>query len=351
MRPLKRVTVSSVGAEWDEGTGTGYAIEPGGVTFRHRRHPDLPWSLSGGDICHVVLGNGGTIWRMAEASQPDRDGWQQVPVDRTGRSPPAWLESAMGFLPSTTPARNGHGTARRSRSGFSPIVSSTAASRTVRVRPTSRSSSDQRIAGLPKLRPGCASSPVPRCCPRARLSYRGSRPRDAGPAGTLGFFATLDGTPAASRADSARRHSGRTSRDASSRPEDFHTVGPQAGGASRRRGGQPRSGGDGIDPRFDAECPPAFPSSSRSRQPMARAPVLPRVGGVDVAIIDELDKVNPVDRRADSRPVRGIPGSQSSLGCRRFARSSFRPPGTSSSRFRSCCEVIPCRTDQARADL
>ncbi len=78
---LKRVTVSSVGAEWDEGTGTGYAIAPGGVTFRHRRHPDLAWSVSGGDICQVVLGNGGTIWHMAEASQPDRDGWQRVPVD------------------------------------------------------------------------------------------------------------------------------------------------------------------------------------------------------------------------------------------------------------------------------
>ena len=43
---LKRVTVSSVGAEWYEGTGTGYAVQPGGVTFRHRRHPDLPWSSS-----------------------------------------------------------------------------------------------------------------------------------------------------------------------------------------------------------------------------------------------------------------------------------------------------------------
>ena len=79
--PLKRVTVSSVGAEWFEGTGSGYAIQPGGVTFRHRRHPDLPWSIGGGDLCHVVLGNGGTTWRMADASPPDGDGWQHVPVD------------------------------------------------------------------------------------------------------------------------------------------------------------------------------------------------------------------------------------------------------------------------------
>ena len=45
-QPLRRVTVSGVGAEWFEGTGTGYARQPGGATFRHRRHPDLPWSIS-----------------------------------------------------------------------------------------------------------------------------------------------------------------------------------------------------------------------------------------------------------------------------------------------------------------
>ena len=58
--PIKRVTVSGVGAEWFEGTGSGYRVERGGVTFRHRRHPDLAWSLDGGDLTNVVLGNGGT---------------------------------------------------------------------------------------------------------------------------------------------------------------------------------------------------------------------------------------------------------------------------------------------------
>ena len=69
---LKRVTVSSVEAEWyPEGTASDYAPQSGGVTFRHRRHPDLAWSIGGGDLCHVVLGNGGTTWRMADAGTPD----------------------------------------------------------------------------------------------------------------------------------------------------------------------------------------------------------------------------------------------------------------------------------------
>src|SRR5262249_60811209 len=78
---LGRVTVGGVGAGWFEGTGNNYAVQPGGATFRHRRHPDLPWSIGGGDLCHVILGNGGTTWRMADASAPDRDGWQRVPVE------------------------------------------------------------------------------------------------------------------------------------------------------------------------------------------------------------------------------------------------------------------------------
>jgi hypothetical protein len=65
--PLRRVTVGSVGAAWFEGSGSGYAVQPGGATFRRRRHPDLFWSTAGGDICNVVLGNGGTTWRMADA--------------------------------------------------------------------------------------------------------------------------------------------------------------------------------------------------------------------------------------------------------------------------------------------
>ncbi len=79
--PLRRVTIGSVGAEWFEGTGSGYSVQPGGATFRRRRHPDLLWSTGGGDLCHVVLGNGGTTLRMADASSPDREGWQSVRVD------------------------------------------------------------------------------------------------------------------------------------------------------------------------------------------------------------------------------------------------------------------------------
>ena len=70
---LWRVTVSTISVPWEEGTGTNYAKVPGAACFR------LPGAVP--DITAVILGNGGSIWRFADASDPDADGWQSIPVD------------------------------------------------------------------------------------------------------------------------------------------------------------------------------------------------------------------------------------------------------------------------------
>lgn len=70
---LGRVTVSTVSAPWEEGTGTNYAKIPGAACFQ------LPGASP--DITAVILGNGGSIWRFADASPPDREGWQSIPID------------------------------------------------------------------------------------------------------------------------------------------------------------------------------------------------------------------------------------------------------------------------------
>ena len=189
---LKRVTVSTVAAEWDEGTGTGYAIQPGGATFRHRRHPDLPWSLGGGDICHVILGSGGTIWRMADASPPDRDDWQHVPVDpRVIAARVAGI--SHGFLAfddtGSEWTRNGETFTFRlfpNRFVFSREQNrSSAPYFLIEPGPEDRRP-PEAPSGL-RLEPGTSFLPAG----EALISW--VTPRDAGPAGTLGFFATLDG--------------------------------------------------------------------------------------------------------------------------------------------------------------
>jgi hypothetical protein len=80
-QPLRRITVGTVGAEWVEGTATNYEPQKGSSTFNRRRHPDVYWTVPGSDLCSVILGQGGTLWRMADAFPPDGQGWQRVAVD------------------------------------------------------------------------------------------------------------------------------------------------------------------------------------------------------------------------------------------------------------------------------
>ena len=77
--PLHRVTVSTVAVPWDEGTGNGYEKD-NGVSFRWAA-PGRTWLGPGSDLTFVVSGERGTIWGFGDASPPDRQGWQAVPVD------------------------------------------------------------------------------------------------------------------------------------------------------------------------------------------------------------------------------------------------------------------------------
>jgi len=66
---------------WVEGTSPRYQPQTGSSSFAHREHPDVPWSFPGSDLTSVVLGEGGSVWGNAEASEPDAQGWQSVAVD------------------------------------------------------------------------------------------------------------------------------------------------------------------------------------------------------------------------------------------------------------------------------
>lgn len=70
---LGRVTVSTLTAPWTEGTGTNYENQPGSVCFA------LPGTSP--DLTSAMLGNGGSLWGWGDASPPDADGWQRIPVD------------------------------------------------------------------------------------------------------------------------------------------------------------------------------------------------------------------------------------------------------------------------------
>ena len=77
--PLGRMTVSTVGCPWDEGTGTGYA-KGTGASFRWAA-PGRNWNGPGSDVTSMVCGEAGTIWGFGDALPPDVNGWQVIPVD------------------------------------------------------------------------------------------------------------------------------------------------------------------------------------------------------------------------------------------------------------------------------
>jgi Domain of unknown function (DUF4091) len=291
---LWRVTISSVGAEWFEGTGSGYSVQPGGATFRHRRHPDLPWSIGGGDLCHVILGKGGTTWRMADASPPDRNGWQEVPVDPkviaarvaglshgflvfddTGSE---WTRQGESFIFRLFPNRFAY--SRDQNRASAPYFE-------VELGPEDRRPPSAPI-GL-RVEPQTAGMPAG----EALVSW--VTPRDAGPGGTLGFFADLGGRALPRELIPMAREPGARVemhlRDLGLPPGSAPMLSVRAVDAAGNIG-PAASAAIRVSDRLPAALP--GPATAASRSPSAAAKTLPRLGPIEVAVLDELDKVHPV---------------------------------------------------------
>ncbi len=79
--PQRRVTVSTVAAEWTEGTSTGYRAAPGSASFNWAAQGTRRWAYPGSDVTAVINGRGHTLWAFADATPRDRDGWQRIAID------------------------------------------------------------------------------------------------------------------------------------------------------------------------------------------------------------------------------------------------------------------------------
>jgi hypothetical protein len=289
---LWRVTVSGIGAEWFEGTGSGYAIQPGGATFRHRRHPDLPWSIGGGDLCHVILGNGGTTWRMADATPPDRDDWQVVPVDpKVIASRVAGL--SYGFLvfddTGSEWTRQGESFTFRlfpNRFAYSQDQNRASAPYLV-VEPGPE---DRRPPSAPS---GLRVEPQTALLPAGEALVSWITPRDAGPAGTLGFFAELGGRALPRELIPM---AGAPGARVEMHLRDLKLSPGSAGSLSVRAVDAAGNLGPAVtaNVRVSERLPAPLPRSTTATSPAAAPSNLPRLGSLEVAILDELDKVHPV---------------------------------------------------------
>jgi len=84
--PLRRVTVSSFASPWVEGKSTGYAAEEGASCWAYAQYSKDPakavaWTFPGSTFQDAGFGLSHTIWKFADATAPDAEGWQVVAVD------------------------------------------------------------------------------------------------------------------------------------------------------------------------------------------------------------------------------------------------------------------------------
>ena len=78
--PLRRITVSTISQDWVEGAGTSYQTTTGASCFAWRKTGEQRWGIDDPDITSVVCGEGGSTWGFGDASMPDQNGWQVIPI-------------------------------------------------------------------------------------------------------------------------------------------------------------------------------------------------------------------------------------------------------------------------------
>lgn len=79
---LRWFTLSTIGADWEEGMGT--RLEPDavglGASLNEAKHKTQAWAHAGSKVYDVTLGNGQSLRCDVDAGEP-QDGWMMIPVD------------------------------------------------------------------------------------------------------------------------------------------------------------------------------------------------------------------------------------------------------------------------------
>ena len=77
-RPIERVTLSTISADWVEGNGSSYQVVQGASTFTHRVYPNERWYDS--DVTAVSIGQGNTIYASVDAKPAANKGWVELEI-------------------------------------------------------------------------------------------------------------------------------------------------------------------------------------------------------------------------------------------------------------------------------
>ena len=241
----------------------------------------------------MVLGNGGTLWRMADASPPDPDGWQHIPVDpRVVAARVAGLSHGFLLFDDTGSEWTRTGETFTQRIFPNRFVYSREQNRssapyfTIELGPE-----DRRPPAAPS---GLRVEPATSLLPPGEALVSWVTPPDDGRPGTLGFFVTLNDRPVPRELiPLAGQAGGRVEmhlRDLKLEPERTLKLSVQAvDGAGNR--GTAATAEITVSSFVPAPLPQPKPPPAAVPSPTVTA--WPRIAGMQVAIIDELDKVHP----------------------------------------------------------
>ena len=79
--PLARLGISTLATGWVEGTSRSYRPQEGSSCYIQAAYKKRNWSYPGSTLMDVVFGRGRTIWKFADCSPPNELGWQTCAVD------------------------------------------------------------------------------------------------------------------------------------------------------------------------------------------------------------------------------------------------------------------------------
>lgn len=286
---LRRITVSTFAEPWVEGSGVNYAPDPGVSSYDYRQNPATPWAYPGSDLNAVMLSQGGTIWRMADAFAPDANRWQKVAVDPSVvAARVAGVSSGFLLFDDTGSEWSVEGDRFIFRMFPNRMIFS----------------KDSNSASAPYLEVylGPADNQPPAApydfksdvsdLPAGEAMVSWITPADAGQAGTIGFFVEVDGKP-------VPRYlippAGKPGQRVSMHLRDL----PLAPGQRVAISVKSVDGAGNIGPAGQASV--QVSSETDAPLPGANAKPLkpataerPAIGDARIAIIDALDKVQPI---------------------------------------------------------
>ena len=298
---LRRTTVSSLSSDWEEGTGTGYRPLDGAASFRWARGGLEPWAYPGSDLTSVIAGQGGSWWGTADPSPPDVDGWQVLRVlPETMAARLAGLSHGFAVIDDVGSEYERRGEDIELRTFPNRwFAAREAGERDAPFFAVRLGESDRQLPG-----PVTAlDQEVSALSPPGEATVSWTTPSDNGPAGVLGFDvryspgAELDWERARVVPRSSIPRPGAVGdtvhlrlRESGLPAGSLVTVGVRAVDGVGHRGplrtttvrtGAPIEGLPAL-PEIPGQAPPVAP---------------PRLGDVEVRVVDELDKVDPVTGR------------------------------------------------------